>query len=455
MGSIDYSSGFRIPMTVQVGEHPREDSPIEIEMDFSQALRQLKLDGEFDINSIRLLEMDGEGRVTNRVPVQFEPGEGFAPHGRATGKLSWILDGWTPPYGERNYALFFDILESGAKQPLEYGTGVTFRRFNLDPMQDRAMSVAVGGQFFTTYNYGWKHSSLYKPFFCPLLGPSGKSVIQNGEFPGSLRGHYWHRGLFVAHQLVNGYTFWEEWDGEMRWTGRDGKLYTRLAGRILHQEFVQLVEGPVSGYFLERNRWRKPDGSDVLEELRGVRIYNLPADRRIVDLRLILKPIDEDVVLGKTPYQMLACRLAGRMNVTSVTTNYNLRNYEDWELRAMGSGGLVVDSEGRINVDPSEPAEEVRAKWMDHSGPADGGWEGVAIFDSPVNERYPTAWLNWNLMTMGPSFTRGEEFVIPCDGALTLSYRVYVHKGDAWMGKVAQKFADYANPVTVTLGDLV
>jgi hypothetical protein len=76
----------------------------------------------------------------------------------------------------------------------------------------------------------------------------------------------------------------------------------------------------------------------------------------------------------------------------------------------------------------------------------------MAIFDNPGNPRFPTYWLNWNNMTMGPSFTFAEPYTIEADDTLELNYRLYIHGGDARRGRVADTFDDYASPPTITAG---
>ena len=68
----------------------------------------------------------------------------------------------------------------------------------------------LAGRPVFVYNHDTSHAGLYRPFFHPLMGPHGRPITQNGEFPGTLRGHYWHRALFIAavslaHQELAGW----------------------------------------------------------------------------------------------------------------------------------------------------------------------------------------------------------------------------------------------------------
>jgi hypothetical protein len=68
------------------------------------------------------------------------------------------------------------------------------------------LDIFVGGEPFAVYNFAPGAQALWHPYFHPVLGPIGLSITQNGEFPGTIRGHYWHQGLFIAHQKLRGGT---------------------------------------------------------------------------------------------------------------------------------------------------------------------------------------------------------------------------------------------------------
>ena len=96
-----------------------------------------------------------------------------------------------------------------------------------------------------------------------------------------------------------------------------------------------------------------------------------------------------------------------------------------------------------------------RANWCDYSGPVNGKTVGVAIFDHPKNFRHPTYWhaRDYGLMTTNPfgvSTFEGEgpsgEHVLRARDSLRFRYRVYIHKGDATDGKVAEKYNSYVSP---------
>ncbi len=395
-------------VVVDASEHGYRDVPVEVRADLGPG------------TVLVLEEIDAAGNPRGTVLAQ-----------RLDDAWLWLLAGETRP-GERRRFRLAPAPDPAALAGLLRDQGVRLRVWHPEPDQDRALDVEVDGLYVATYNYGWRHGGLWKPHFHPILGPSGLPITQNSEFPGSQRGHYWHRGLFVAHQRVNGVSFWEEIEGK--------------TGRILHQCFEHLDEGPVAGRFVERNLWRTPEGVDLLAERREVRIYRLPPNQRILDWLLAFEPVGEAVTLGKAAYNLLACHVPRSMHVADPLTGYDRHMYRASEMRPGVRGGRVETSEGEVNVDRNHTTPASRARWVDHSGPVEGHWQGVATFDHPANPRHPTCWLNWNNMTHAPSFTFAEPYTIERGAVLTLRYRVYIHDGDARTGRVEQRWQEYACP---------
>lgn len=276
--------------------------------------------------------------------------------------------------------------------------------------EEEAVIIKVDGRVFGVYNFGSRYASLYKPFFYPLMGPNQKPITQNGEFPGSLRGHYWWRSLFIGHQRVNGVSFWEEREGAF--------------GRIVHLGFDELFQDD-EGRFVERLAWREPAGNDLLQEVRTVRVPKSVPQRRLLDITVKLTAVHEEVRFAATPYSLLACLVINPMRLIAIKQHYVRRFGSLLDLSPVNEGGRITNSEGKQNDD----CRGARAKWCDSSGPlGDGTWGGVAILDHPSNLRHPTPWNDW---PMNASFTLHEPFTLKKGQELSLGYRVVVHSGDA------------------------
>lgn len=401
------AEGETFDVVVQAGECGLQD-----------ALLSTVLDVPSDA-ALVLEEWDPQQRLLLRLPAQC-----------VDGAWQWVLAGVTQPGQVRRFKAV--ISQAGAPNRER---GVHFRIWHNDPHEDRALDIELDGLPLATYNYGSAHSGIWKPYLHPVLAPSGLPVTQNSEFPGTLRGHFWHRGLFVAHQRVNGVSFWEEREG--------------VTERILHQEFLRVEDGPVVGRLLERNLWRTPEQRDLIIEHRELRFYRTAPDQRLFDITVELQPAAEAVTLGQCAYNLLACHVPRSMHVADPYSSYDMGMYRPSELNPRHRGGRVTNSVGEVNAVRDHVTAGARAGWTDHSGPVEGHWQGIAIMDCPANPRHPSYWLNWNNMSHGPSFTYAEPFTINPGERLTLRYRVYVHEDDAESGHVEQRWREWTQPPQV------
>lgn len=300
---------------------------------------------------------------------------------------------------------------------------------------NNVLDIRQGDQPFLVYNFNNDQAGLYKPFFHPILGSNGWPITQNGEFPGTIRGHCWHHGLFLGHQKISHKTdagsktsnFWEEKVGD--------------SGGIVHIGFTKQEGGPVGG-FQEQLVWRSSEGRDVLQETRTVVVGPGPQSRRAIDLLLQFRGASGPVRLEQTPYNLLACRVINALCPEAQKKQYTKEYGNLVDFHPLTRFGELVNSEGKKN-------EEVRgekAKWLDFSGPLDNGSVGgIAILDHPTNPRHPTPWNNWNNMTFMASFTFQEFFELPAAAELRLRYRVLIHAGDAKQADVEGAWNDFAH----------
>lgn len=273
------------------------------------------------------------------------------------------------------------------------------------------IDIKTDGQEFAVYNFDHAHGGLYRPFFHPIFGPNGGPITQNGEFPGTLRGHYWHRGLFVAHQRVNALSFWEE--------------RTADCGKMVHLGFDEVS----NKRFVERIAWQDLAGQDVLREVRTVSVPPPSAQGRMLDITIRLTAVAPEVVFGATPYNLLACRVINSIAPTALKDRYSKRYGRLVDsLSPAGEGGLVTNSDGKAD----DACRGARARWCDISGPlGDGNWGGVAIMDHPANPRHPTPFHNWSNLTIMASLTYHEPLTLKRGERVAVAYRVLVHARDA------------------------
>ena len=101
---------------------------------------------------------------------------------------------------------------------------------------------------------------------------------------------------------------------------------------------------------------------------------------------------------------------------------------------------------GGIDADQTE----YDTPWADCTSAVapNGPVSGVAIFQHPGNPGYPhPGWLFRHYGFLGASYPHNETLTLNPNDSLELRYRLYVHRGDAAFGKVAERFAQYTEAV--------
>jgi hypothetical protein len=309
---------------------------------------------------------------------------------------------------------------------------------------------AVDGKLFTE----WRTNDWVAPYLYPVIGPTGDNITRHYPMKPGVAGeeqdHPWHRSIRFSHSDVNGYNFW--------WA--PGK---KLAGHTAEIKFAKL-EKLTSGKAGEAIFWNDwlGDGKLVLRERVRLAVTPLPRGETLLDYDFELHAGEIPVTLGDKRDGGLLVRVANSMKVEDEKGNK--------------FAGTIVNSRGDKNVD----AWGKRAEWADYFGPDAGGKTvGIALFDHPSNERFPTHWhaRTYGLMTanrFGTDHFKGKygdhrtlicapskgancpacashsgDYVIQPKTSLALRHRFYFHHGDAQSADVAARYRDYtADPKT-------
>lgn len=319
--------------------------------------------------------------------------------------------------------LFFilPLLPKGEEKIYEVVEGETKEGVNVVENGEK-VDVKIGEELFTTYNIG---PELPRPFFYPLNGPSNIPMTRNfpmKDVPGERKDHPHHRSLWVAYGDVNGVDNWSE----------EGRY-----GRQIHRRLRNVVSGPVYGFFESVVDWVDGEGKKVLTEVRRVTFYNISSPLRMMDFQISFFATEGDVLFGDTKEGgIISVRVASQLE----------------EMQ----GGKIENSYGALG---EEEAWGRRAHWCDYSGRIEGENVGIAIFDNPRNLRYPTYWhvRGYGLFTANPfgvsHFTgdhqnRGDYRLLE-GSALTFSYRLILHRGDAQEAGIKDHFLNYIYPPQV------
>jgi hypothetical protein len=409
---------YWVPVEVGANGVKRENALVSIHVDFQRILNQFT-NKWFNPDSVTVFEVDGSGKE-REIPSQYDG---------IDGTVSWIMDGITEPDRTRFYKIGFDVLG----RELPFKTRYPRYESNVD-LWDLGGRLWIftgghiwGGRHFTTYIYGGESVTvegsgissggdrggpLWKPSFCPINGPNGNLVRESEPE------HPHQHGLYLAygaHISAEGTNIWAE----------TVKGPWGPCGRIVHEKFDYLTNGPIYGRIIEKLAYVKPDGYKFMFETRDIKVYNLQPEAMIMDISSTFTCPNEVGVR----VLILALRVANSIQ----------------EIK----GGKIENSEGGVG---QQETTGKRAKWVDYSGPVGSGWNGIAIFDNESNPGFPASWST----NAGPMaiITTGYQWPndFPLHGFLRLKWRFYVHDGDARKGKVEEKYQEYVIPLNITFG---
>jgi len=302
----------------------------------------------------------------------------------------------------------------------------------------------VDGKLFTE----WRTKDWVAPFLYPVIGPNGESVTRHypmkSGMPGEEQDHSWHRSIRFSHSDVNGFNFW--------WA--PGPKLAGHTAEIKLEKIEKLTSGK-TGEAVFWNQWLG-DGKLVLRERVRLAVTPLPRGETLLDYDIELHAGDKPVKFGDKRDGGLLVRVAGTMKAEDEKGNK--------------LAGTIVNSRGDKNRD----AWGKRAEWTDYSGPDPSGkTAGIALFDHPLNLRYPTHWhaRTYGLLTanrFGADHFQGNyedhrklicapskgancpacashsgDYEIPAGGNVALRQRFYFHHGEASAAGVAEQYLAY------------
>ena len=271
------------------------------------------------------------------------------------------------------------------------------------PLPDHQVSFRIDASERLRWHYGPQYP---RPFFYPLVGPSGSTLTRMGH-PGA-PDHDHHRSIWFAHNKVLGIDFWGDRGGSMRqkrWLCyQDGKDEAAMAVSI----------GWYDGH----------DPKELLEQELIVGVRPGPDGETFVELQSTFRPVGDMLEFGKTNFGFLAVRVA-----KSISEYFG--------------GGKLTNSEGAMG----EPAIFGKAAtWMDYSGPVGkGDIEGITYFNHPTNPSHPVKWHVREDGWMGASVCMDGPVTTTRKQPLILRYLLHAHKGSLAPERAAKILDEFAS----------
>ncbi len=282
----------------------------------------------------------------------------------------------------------------------------SFQPTMADPLEltakklDDRVQVFVGDTLFTEYRY---RAEQKYPYFYPVNGPkSGKSVTTESSQP-----YPHHHSLFFGCDRVNGGNYWQDVNDR---------------GQIVVEEIEIIKSKGETVEIQNTNLWKRPGAESPFRDVRKIVISAPSESIRIIDFEIECTAL-MDVTIQRTNHSLFSARMVAELSVKQ--------------------GGTLINAHG----DKGEEATlGKKAPWCDYFGTRDGITEGLAIFDHPQNQWYPSRW-----------FTRDYGFFSPTEmnwleeGSIEiaegekpfLEYRVIVHEGSAQDAKIGELFQQW------------
>jgi hypothetical protein len=254
------------------------------------------------------------------------------------------------------------------------------------PMPDYQASFRIGGQERLRWHFG---SHYPRPFFFPLVGPSGDWLTRMGH-PGA-PDHDHHRSIWFAHAKVLGINFWED----------------AAAPRIRQKRWLCYQDGEDEASMAVQIGWYDGhDPQELLEQELIAAIRPGSDGETLLELQSTFRPAAESLEFGRTNFGFLAVRMAKNLS-------------GDF-------GGKITNSEGKVG----EPAIFAKpARWMDYSGPGTKGDEGITYFDHGSNPGHPVCWHVREDGWMGASVCLNGPVTTSKKEPLVLRYLLHAHAG--------------------------
>ena len=331
-------------------------------------------------------------------------------------------------------SFIMDDLPMGESRSYRLGQVVFVRR------PDKQVEVAQKGDdleisfdktLFTRYT---THSGPNKPFFYPILTPSGEHIsrrwpVEPTANPNESHDHPHHRGLWFAHSRVNGIDFWSEQDPKV--------------GKSVTVGYENVRSGWVFGGFVAKTEWRTPEDKLIAMDRRDVKIYELPNGDRVMDFSITVTPVGGPLTFGDNKDGLFGLRVPDSL---AITADRSSKIKPEGHIET-ASGANGKDAWGKPNA------------WVDYWGPIGGRTYGVAIFDAPTNIRHPETWhaRDYALFTVNPfglhDFGRGPKdagaYTVAADKTINFTYRLLFHKGDTKTAGIADQYAAFTVPPDV------
>lgn len=289
--------------------------------------------------------------------------------------------------------------------------------------------VTIDDKLFT--DFVLRGGNAMKPYLYPLRSATGKLITRHfpmEKLEGEPTDHPHQRGLWFAHERVNGFDFWNN----------EADYKTPIRGRIEVTKVSDVKNGPDAGSFKFEADWNDPEGKKLLTEARTM-TFRKTATQRIIDVDLTLTAA-VDATFGDSKDGAFGIRLAAALQEPNSGPGKSGNT--------ITGTGLITNAEG----EKSKAAWGKPSNWVDYSGEVEGEKVGVTIFDHPANARR-ARWhvRDYGLFAANPfglkvftgDKTQDGNFTLKTGESLRLRYRMIIHPGDGKSAGLEKLWDEY------------
>lgn len=291
------------------------------------------------------------------------------------------------------------------------------------------VTIEHDGKLLARYHF--RDEKARKPYFWPVIGPTGKSMTR--VFPmktvdGEQHDHPHHRGVWFAHQGVAGTDNWLE-EASKNYKGDRKKEFLASLGTIAHTAFTEISANEERAVIRSNNDYLDSSDKQLMADQRSM-IFRMSDGKLVLDFDITLRGAYGDVELQDKKDAGLNVR---------IPTSMSLKDGK----------GHIVNSVGDRDGDTWSKS----AAWVDYHGPVQGEHLGIAFLNHPSSFRHPTRWhvRDYGLFTanaFGPQSLDATEasgtFTLKNGESVRLRHRIIFHERDDKAAGIAKAYQAYA-----------
>lgn len=294
----------------------------------------------------------------------------------------------------------------------------------LTPSADK-IDISIDGKPYSTFYMAG--GDVTKPYLWPVRAASGTAVTRAwpmetvAEEAKEKKDHPHQRGIWFAHDNVNGIDFWNN-EASYKEPPKRGKMILKKVGEV--------KSGKDHGSLTAVFDWTDRQDHVVLTETRKMTFYS-QKDLRTIDFDITLTSVQK-VVWGDGKDGAFGIRMRPVLD-------------------EQGGTGKIVNADGLVG---EKQLWGKPSNWCDYSGSIGDEKVGVAIFDHPENPSHPVRWhaRGYGLFAANPfglsvftgDKTQNGAITVEPGKSLHFRYRVVVHPGDVKTVDLPALYAKFA-----------